>query len=95
MSKAYTVTIDLPEDDAAFVDALLADGAYETVSDLAATAIKALRNEDATADLTPTQSEAVRRAYTSLRAATSTGVPAADVRDQLAAYHRERSSGGP
>ena len=23
MSKAYTVTIDLPEDDAAFVDALL------------------------------------------------------------------------
>ena len=33
MSKAYTVTIDLPEDDAAFVDALLADGAYDTVSD--------------------------------------------------------------
>ena len=95
MSKAYTVTIDLPEDDAAFVDALLADGAYETVSDLAVTAIKALRSEDAAADLTPTQSEAVQRAYTSLRAAPSTGVPAADVRDQLAAYHRERSSGGP
>lgn len=33
MSKAYTVTIDLPEEDTVFVDALLADGAYDTVSD--------------------------------------------------------------
>jgi len=94
MSKAYTVTIDLPEDDAAFVDALLADGAYDTFSDLAATAIKALRNEDTADDLTPAQYDAVRRTYKSLRADPSAGISAAEVRNQLAAYHRERSHRG-
>ena len=91
MGKAYTVTIDLSEDDAAFVDAQLADGAFTTVSELAATAIQAFREEEAAADLTPAQCAAVKHTYEALRTAPTTGITASDVQQQLAAYHQRQS----
>ena len=90
MTKAYTVTIDLEDDDAAYAESCIAEGTYPDIGALAANAISELRDRDDGEDLTKDQIASAKSAYQNIRSNPASGVPLSKAREQLLKRHNER-----
>src|SRR5690349_1349753 len=85
-------TFSLPAEQASYIDALVASGAYASASEVVRAGLRALQERDATVERW--LCEKVTPVYDAMQADPGRGIPAEQVRTNLDALHAARLSSG-
>lgn len=93
MSSAEKRTFSLPSEQAGYIDALVASGAYASGSEVVRAGLRALQERDAAVERW-LQSE-VAQTYDSMQSDPSRALPAAEVFATIRARHADRVKKGP
>jgi antitoxin ParD1/3/4 len=88
MSAVEKRTISLPAEQAAYIDALVADGTYASVSEVVRAGLRALQEQDAAVERW--LREQVAHTYDAMAADPSRAIPAERVFQTLREHHAKR-----
>lgn len=91
MANTEKRTVSLPSEHAAFIDELVAKGAYASASEVVRAGLRALRERDAAVERWLT--EEVAPAYDRLKEDPSRALSAQSVFDEVRAHHSKRLKG--
>ena len=91
MSTIEKRTVSLPPEHAAYIDRMVASGAFASASEVVRAGLRALQEREAAVERW--LHEEVAPAYDAMRADPGRGRPAAEVFDELRAHHVRRSGG--
>jgi len=92
MTSPEKRTFSLPAEQASYIDALVASGAYATASEVVRAGLRALQERDAAVERW--LREEVVPVYDAMQADPGLGIPADEVRASLDALHAERMRTG-
>lgn len=84
-------TVSLPSEHAAYIDRMVASGAFASASEVVRAGLRALQEREAAVERW--LHEEVAPAYDAIRADPGRGQPAAEVFDALRAHHARRGGG--
>lgn len=91
MSVVEKRTVSLPPEHAAYIDRMVASGAFASASEVVRAGLRALQEREAAVERW--LREEVGPAYDAMRADPERGFAAADVFDELRAHHARRGEG--
>ena len=89
MSSSSKRTVSLPEEHAAYIDQMVAKGAFASASEVVRAGLRALQEREAAIDRW--LREEVAPAYDAMRGDPGRAIPAADVFDDLRQRHATRT----
>lgn len=93
MASSDKRTISLPAEQASYIDALVASGAYATASEVVRAGLRALQERDAAIERW--LRDEVVPVYDAMQADPSRGIPADQVFAEIRALHAQRLKDGP
>lgn len=93
MSGISKRTVSLPEEHAAYIDQMVASGAFASASEVVRAGLRALQEREAAVDRW--LREEVAPVYDAMQADPARGLPAEQVFDELRAHHVTRTTEGP
>jgi len=92
MSSISKRTVSLPEEHAAYIDQMVASGAFASASEVVRAGLRALQEREAAVDRW--LREEVAPVYDAMQADPTRGLPAEQVFDELRAHHAARTPEG-
>ena len=92
MSSISKRTVSLPEEHAAFIDQMVASGAFASASEVVRAGLRALQEREAAVDRW--LREEVAPVYDAMQADPTRGLPSEQVFDALRAHHASRTPEG-